>query len=84
MWMVAGVQTGCKETSIKMGSKRYYDRLFRNNRDYCWDDAPGKLVILQAFIHLVRRQVNNILDIGCGSGYFINEIKKINPIMDYK
>ncbi len=53
--------------------KEYYDKLFKENRDKTWDDAPGKKVIMSA----------NICDIGCGNGYFINEVRKCNPIKEH-
>lgn len=66
-----------------MESKKYYDRLFKEGRDESWNDAPGKKVILSAFIDLIKNQGNKIIDIGCGNGYFVNEIKKHNPIKKY-
>ena len=63
-----------------MESQKYYNRLFKLDRDQSWNDAPGKKVILSAFIDLIKNQDNKIIDIGGGNGYFINEIKKRNPI----
>ncbi len=58
----------------------YYDRVFREDRDLEWNDAPGKKVVLSAFVELVRQQSNRIIDIGSGSGYFLNEVRKHNPV----
>lgn len=67
-----------------MGNKKYYNNIFKENRCKAWDDAPGKKVILEAVNHLVKQRSNTIIDIGCGSGYFINEIKKHNSINKYE
>ncbi len=84
MWTADGAQTGYKEISIKMESREYYDMLFKENRENHWDDAPGKKVILSASINLINEQANNILDIGCGNGYFIGEIEKCNRVKDHE
>lgn len=67
-----------------MNSKEYYNKLFKEDKDAIWNDAPGKKVILSAFIDLIKNKENTIIDIGCGNGYFINEIKKHNPVRNLK
>lgn len=51
-----------------MESKKYYDKLFKEDRDESWNGAPGKKVILSAFVDLIKNQGNKIIDIGCGNG----------------
>ena len=66
-----------KGLEMQYNSEKYYNNLFKQNLDASWDDAPGKKVILSALVNNIKTQKNKILDIGCGNGYFINEIKKI-------
>lgn len=56
MWTADGAQTGYKEISIKMGSREYYDMLFKENRENHWDDAPGKNVTIK--IEGLRSKLN--------------------------
>lgn len=67
-----------------MESQKYYNKLFKEDRDQSWNDAPGKKVILSAFIDLIKNQDNKIIDIGGGNGYFVSEIKKHNQIKKYR
>ena len=44
-----------------------------------WENAPGKQVIESAFLHFFRkieRKNSVIVDIGCGTGYFLNRLSK--------
>jgi len=67
-----------------MNPKEYYNRLFKEGLNTVWNDAPGKKVLLSAFVDLVESRENAIVDVGCGDGYFINEIRKCNPVADYE
>jgi len=59
--------------------KKYYEILFQGNRNKLWNDVPGKKVILQAFLDLIPNKENSILDLGCGDGYFLNQLKQQCP-----
>jgi ubiquinone/menaquinone biosynthesis C-methylase UbiE len=73
-----------KKHEIQSNSEKYYDKLYNQNLDARWDDAPGKKVILAAFVDNIRTQKNTILDIGCGNGFFLNTIKKTNPVSGFE
>lgn len=61
-------------------SSRYYDRLYRLGRDAAWDEAPGKCVILSGVDGLVTTPPARVLDIGCGSGYFLDRVRSGLPV----
>ena len=65
-----------------MERKHFYNSVFKKGRDVEWNDAPGKKVLLSAFLDLIKNKENVIVDIGCGNGYFISEIKKHNPVTE--
>jgi SAM-dependent methyltransferase len=59
-------------------SKQYYDGIFFSDADRHWEKAPGKDVILGAIQHYCANNTipNNakVVDIGCGSGFFLNKL----------
>jgi len=67
-----------------MDSKKYYDKLYKESRDEVWNDAPGKKVVISGVIDLIKNKTNRIIDIGCGNGNFISEVRNNNPIAKYK
>jgi len=62
--------------------KDYYDNIYRVNSDEAWNEAPGKKVLLSAFAELTHKHCCKIIDIGCGNGYFINEVKRLKSSHD--
>ena len=62
--------------------KDYYDNIYRVNSDDAWNEAPGKKVLLSAFAGLTHQHCCKIMDIGCGNGYFINEVRRLNSSHD--
>jgi SAM-dependent methyltransferase len=63
-------------------AKDYYDNIYRFNSDEAWNEAPGKKVLLSAFAELTPKHCCKIMDIGCGNGYFINEVRKLKSSHD--
>ena len=60
-----------------MESQKYYNKLFKLDRDQSWNDAPGKKVILSAFIDLIKNQDNKIIDIGGGMDTLLMKLKNV-------
>lgn len=63
-------------------TEAYYDNIYRVNSDDAWNEAPGKKVLLAAFADLTLKYSCKIIDIGCGNGYFINEVKRLKASHD--
>lgn len=64
-------------------SKDFYNDFYKKNNNLAWNDAPGKKVILNMYVELVKDENAKVLDIGGGSGYFMNELSKIKPNNKY-
>lgn len=59
-------------------NKEFYNKIFLNKQDKSWDNAPGKKVLFNYILEKYGSGKNRIIDIGCGSGYFANEVFQIN------
>jgi SAM-dependent methyltransferase len=60
--------------------KKYYDNVYSSKELIAhWENAPGKQVILDGLRHFLPkseegRDLASIVDIGCGTGFLLNEI----------
>jgi len=61
-----------------------YEDIYQKKFDKTWNDAPGKNVLLPIFIDFVKNKTNSILDLGCGNGFLLDQIRNINPVSNYK
>lgn len=63
--------------------KQYYEEIFSQGTEEQWERAPGKNVILNALQYYLKIGVcpknADIVDMGCGSGFFLNEIRSEVP-----
>lgn len=57
----------------------FYNTLFNNKQDLNWNDAPGKLVLLEYIAKKLRNDACSVLDIGCGNGYLTAKIGELFP-----
>lgn len=58
-----------------MTNKSFYNNFFAAGYHRNWQDAPGKLVVLNYVLdHL--SDGSTLLDVGCGDGYFVNRISE--------
>ena len=59
-------------------SKQYYDEIFSSGSESHWEKAPGKDVVLSAvqyyYAHKAFPKNSKLIDIGCGSGFFLNRL----------
>ena len=63
---------------IENKSRKYYEEIFSSGIESYWEKAPGKNVLLNAIRHyyeinMIPRDAK-IIDIGCGSGFFLDRI----------
>lgn len=58
-----------------MKTKKFYEKLFKSGAHLKWDDAPGKLVLLN-YLKSLNSAHRLIIDIGCGGGYFTNVLRQ--------
>ena len=56
-------------------NKNDYDKYYDTNTYLDWENAPGKSVLLNAILKLaLNPTIYRVLDIGCGTGYFLNRV----------
>ena len=65
---------------MSQNNKIFYDKFYTHNHHESWEEAPGKRVVLD-FIQTLSAPTS-VLDIGCGSGYFLREIHKLHASLD--